>query len=139
MLATGVFLLFWWPLSHWFYPDAYHQFLGFKPGSYQDDMVKVIGTTGMMPVLMMLFSAMDPVRNRHMVLTIIAFSVLLAATYAFLVATGQFPAAELANVAFSAGAALFLIVVYPWRGEAETSANSHRRTKSGCVLGHHSP
>jgi hypothetical protein len=41
---NGIFLLFWWPLSHWFYPDFYHNLLGFTIGSYPDDLVKIIGT-----------------------------------------------------------------------------------------------
>jgi hypothetical protein len=44
-LAIMAALLFaWWPLSHWFFSDWYHGLLGFAPGSYADDMVKMIGT-----------------------------------------------------------------------------------------------
>lgn len=50
----GVLLLFWWPLSHWFFSDWYHGLLGFAAGSYPEGMVKMIGTCGVFPVLLAL-------------------------------------------------------------------------------------
>ena len=120
--GTGLFLLFWWPLSHWFYPDTYHQLLGFEAGSYQDNMVKVIGTTGLVPVLLLFFSAADPVRNRHMVMILIAFSALMAMTYVYLITSGQFPVLEFTNVGLSVFTALFLTLLYPWRGDISAEA-----------------
>ncbi len=116
---VGVFLFFWWPLSHWFYPDPYHQLLGFQVGSYQDNLVKVIGTTGIAPVLLLFFSAMNPIRNRQMIVTLIIFSFLMAGTFLFLILTGQFPKLEWINVCLLAFSALFLILCYPWKKREE--------------------
>lgn len=117
LLLNGLFVLFWWPLSHWFYSDFYHQLLGFKLGSYQDSMVKVIGTCGIIPVLLCLFSSKNPKRNRDLIIVIIIFSVLIAATFLYLITSGSFPVKELANVIFSLVSAIFLIVVYPWKAK----------------------
>ena len=111
----GIFLLFWWPLSHWFYPDWYHRLLGFHPDSYQYNLVKIIGTLGVVPVLLIFFSAAAPVRNKHMVIVLIIFSLLIAVTYLLLIASGQLPGLEIVNVALSAFSALFLAVLYPWQ------------------------
>jgi hypothetical protein len=113
--VVGIFLLFWWPLSHWFYSNFYHQLLGFKIGSYQDNMVKIIGTTGIIPVLLMIFSALDPLRNRHMIITLIVFSFSIALTYVFLITTDQFPKREYINVALSVFLGTFLLVFFPWK------------------------
>lgn len=113
--VMGIFLLFWWPLSHWFYPDWYHRLLGFQPNTYQNNMVKIIGTLGLLPVLLLFFSAAAPVRNKHMIIVLIAFSLSLAATYLFLIASGQFPALEMVNVGLSLFSALMLSAIYPWK------------------------
>lgn len=114
LCIVGVFLLFWWPLSHWLYPDLYHNLLGFTKGSYQDNMVKIIGTTGIMPVLMAFFSAINPIKNRDIIIILIAFSFLIAFTYLFLIITNQFPLLEYINVAISFFSAIFLLSFYPW-------------------------
>jgi len=111
---TGIFLLFWWPLSHWFYPDAYHRLLGFQAGSYPDSMVKIIGTCGFIPVLLMLFSAKNPGRNKDAIITIIIFAFLISLTYIYLIASGSFPVLEFVNVGFSLFSAFLLIFLYPW-------------------------
>ncbi len=113
--VMGIFLLFWWPLSHWFYPGWYHRLLGFQPGSYQDNFVKIIGTLGVVPVLLIFFSAAAPVRNKHMVIILIVFSLSIAATYLYLIASGQFPRLEMVNVGLSLFSALFLAALYPWK------------------------
>jgi hypothetical protein len=111
---AGVFLFFWWPLSHWFYPDLYHQLLGFVKGSYQDNMVKIIGTTGILPVLMAILSAINPYKNKDMIIILIIFSFLMAFTYLFLIITNQFPKLEYINVAIPLFSAVFLLLFYPW-------------------------
>lgn len=113
----GIVLFFWWPLSHWFYPVLYHSLLGFEPGSYPDNMVKVIGTTGIVPVLMILFAAYNPVKNKHMIIIMIIFSFLMAFTYVFLIVSGQFPVLEYINVGFSIFSGLFLSLCYPWKND----------------------
>lgn len=111
---NGVFLLFWWPLSHWFYSDFYHTLLGFKLGSYQDSLVKVIGACGMIPVLLLYFSAKNPIKNRDSIITLIIFLILLAGTFLYLILKGDFPVKEYLNVGLLTFSALFLILVYPW-------------------------
>lgn len=113
----GVFTLFWWPLSHWFYPDWYHGLLGFE--SYDDSLVKIIGTIGFFPVLGMFFAAADPIRNRDIVITTVVFSVLMAGTYVFLIWTRGFPILELVNVALLAGNVVFIAFLYPWSEAAD--------------------
>ena len=112
---TGIILFFWWPLSHWFYPDFYHRLLGFETGTYQDSMVKVIGTTGIVPVLLIIFSALDPIKNKFMIITLIVFSFLMIFTYLFLILTGQFPELEYINAGLLLFFATFLIFFYPWK------------------------
>jgi hypothetical protein len=45
---SGWLVLFWWPLSHWVYPDWYYHLLGFEnyPHSLDPALVKIIGTLG---------------------------------------------------------------------------------------------
>lgn len=111
---AGIFLFFWWPLSHWFYPDLYHTLLGFTKGGYQDNLVKIIGTTGIIPVLMAILSAINPIKNKDMIIILIIFSFLLAVTYIFLIITNQFPKLEIINVMISLFSTIFLSVFYPW-------------------------
>ena len=113
LLFLALFTLFWWPLSHWLYPDWYHELLGFN--GYDYSLVKIIGTTGVVPVLGMFFAARDPIRNRDFVSSILVFCVLLAATYVFLIETHGFPTREYANVALLVGNAALLGLLFPWR------------------------
>jgi hypothetical protein len=108
----GIFTLFWWPLSHWFYPDWYHNLLGFE--SYDYSLVKVIGTIGIVPVLGIFFSARNPVRNRDFILVLITFCILMAATYIFLITTRGFPVREYVNVGLLIFSAVFLTVFFPY-------------------------
>jgi hypothetical protein len=114
LIAEGIVVLFWWPLSHWLYPVAYHTLLGFEAGTYPDPMVKVIGTCGLLVALLLFLGARDPLRNRDLVVGVMAFSLLLAATYAYLIAKGDFPPRELVNIAFSLLTFLLLLLAYPW-------------------------
>lgn len=112
ILGGGLF--FWWPLSHWFYPEFYHHLLGFADGSWQRDMVTVIGTCGVMPVCVALFSARNVRRNRDGVLAIIIFALAMGVTYLYLIISGAFPKPELINTALCFFTAAFLSAVYPW-------------------------
>ena len=112
---NGIFLLFWWPLSHWFYPDFYHNLLGFTIGSYPDDLVKIIGTCGFIPVFLLFFSAINPLKNRDSIITLIIFAVLISMTYTYLIEKKGFPSLEFINVGFSLFSAVFLILFYPWK------------------------
>jgi hypothetical protein len=109
--VIGMFLLFWWPLSHWFYADWYHTLLGFS--SYDPALVRIIGTSGVVPVLMILVTATDPVRYRGNLAILLLFSVLLAGTYVYLIVNGQFPVQEMLNVVFCGVTALILLFLWP--------------------------
>jgi len=115
LLAIG--LLFWWPLSHWFYPDFYHELLGFK--QYSKDMVTIIGTCGTIVVSIAYFAARDVVRNRDCVKAIIIFSVLMGFTYIYLIAKGAFPVGEYFNVVLCFMTAGYLGFIYPWEMNEE--------------------
>ena len=111
LIISGVFTFFWWPMSHWFYPDWYHKLLGFT--SYDAALVKIIGTIGIFPVLCTLFAARDIRRNQDMILILIIFCVLMAATYVFLIITMNFPVLEIINVAILLISALTLGILFP--------------------------
>lgn len=116
LFIMGTLLLFWWPLSHWFYPVWYHQLLGFEnPLQYADNaLVKVIGTSGLFPVLLLLFVAGNPLRNRDMLLVLIINCVLWGLTFLYLVQQGQFPKMEYLNVALFFAAMMSLVILYSW-------------------------
>lgn len=109
LLVLGVFTLFWWPLSHWFYPDWYHRLRGFE--SYDYAPVKVIGTIGVVPVLGMLFASAE-----------LVFCVLMALTYVYLIRSHGFPQREYVNAALLGGNGILLAVLYPW-GAASAIGN----------------
>jgi len=115
LLLMGGLLIFWWPLSHWFYPDWYHTLLGFSAGTYPTALVRVIGTCGIVPVALALAVARDPLRNRDALITLMVFSLVMAATYLHLIDAGLFPHRELINVALCLFSALFMLICYPWR------------------------
>lgn len=109
--VMGLFLLFWWPLSHWFYADWYHTLLGFA--SYDLGLVRIIGTSGIVPVLLIFVTATDPVRYRGNLAILLLFSVLLAGTYVYLIVGGQFPMREMLNVVLCGVTALVLVLLWP--------------------------
>jgi hypothetical protein len=115
LIIMGLFLLFWWPLSHWFYADWYHELLGFT--SYDPGLVRIIGTSGIVPVLLIIVTATDPIRYRGNLGILILFSLLLAATYLYLILSGQFPAQELLNVALCLVSVIVILSLWP-RGKA---------------------
>jgi hypothetical protein len=117
VLGLAVFGLFWWPLSHWLYPDSYHDLLGFT-GPVDDSMVKVIGTIGVVPILGLFLIARDPLRNRDFVATLLVFYALMAATYVYLINAQDFPAGEYVNVGLLTANFVTLGLLYPWRRAA---------------------
>lgn len=117
LALLAVLGLFWWVLSHWLYPDWYHDLLGFE--SYVDSFVKVIGTLSIMPILGLFFTAANPIRNRDLFISLLILSVLMAATYIFLINVQDFPWQEYLNAAFLLGNAVILSLLYPWQ-EART-------------------
>lgn len=113
---VGTFTLVWWPLSHWFYPDWYHRLLGFE--RYDYSLVKIIGTIGIIPVLGIYFTALNPLRNRDIVITLLVFFVLMAATYIYLISAHNFPVLEYINVCLLLVNTIILGALYPWRSSA---------------------
>lgn len=109
--VMGLFLLFWWPLSHWFYADWYHTLLGFS--SYDPSLVRIIGTSGFMPVMLIFLTATNPVRYQGNLAILILFSLLFAGTYIYLIVGGLFPVQELMNVALCGVSAIVLLVLWP--------------------------
>jgi hypothetical protein len=113
LAILAIFGLFWWVLSHWFYPGWYHDLLGFE--SYVDSFVKIIGTLSIMPILGLFFTAANPIRNRDLFVCLLLLCVLMATTYVFLINTQGFPWQEYLNAAFLLGNAIILSLLYPWR------------------------
>jgi hypothetical protein len=106
--------LFWSPLSHWFYPDFYHYtFFGFD--AYDDAAVKIIGTISFIPTLLLFFSALNPIRNRDSVKTLIVAGFLMSGTYVYLINNYNFPALEYFNAVLFFLMASSLWAIYPWR------------------------
>lgn len=126
LALLAVLGLFWWVLSHWLYPDWYHDLLGFE--SYVDSFVKVIGTLSIMPILGLFFTAANPIRNRDLFISLLILSVLMAATYIFLINVQDFPWQEYLNAAFLLGNAVILSLLYPWQ-EARTMITIEKDTK----------
>lgn len=124
ILAT--FTLFWWPLSHWFYPDWYHRLLGFD--SYDYALVTIIGTIGFVPVANMFLLALAPLQNRHMALSLLLFFPLLAVTYLYLILLHDFPLAELFNVALLLLNTVLLAWLYPWHIRKRINAETKRHS-----------
>jgi hypothetical protein len=107
MLAIA--LLFWWPLSHWLYPESYHRLLGFAPGSYPTAMVRVIGTCGFLPVFVLAYLALRPFEKWLLVVFLGIFSAMLGGMYLYLILRGDFPRGEYLNV----GLCIVLAVALP--------------------------
>ena len=120
--VVGIFLFFWWPASHWFYPDAYHSLLGFE--SYDLPMVRVIGTLSLFSVIGIYFVVRDPLRNRDFFITLMVMSILMSATFLFLIWNGSFPAGEYIDVGLLAGNGIISALLYPWQ-QANQFATEH--------------
>lgn len=115
-LFLGLFLAFWWPLSHWFYPDWYHRLLGFE--SYDYALVKIIGTIGIIPVLGVFYTALNPLRNVDFVKVLLVFFVLMAVTYIYLITMHGFPTGEYVNVGLLIINTVIITAIFPWRNVA---------------------
>ncbi len=62
--AQAAIVLFWWLLSHWIYSEWYHGVMGFAPGSYNEDFVKIIGTMAIFPLAGLVHTALNPAAAR---------------------------------------------------------------------------
>jgi hypothetical protein len=77
--------------------------------------IAIIGSLAFLPVLGAFFTALNPLRNRDFVISLIALSVLMAATYIFLISRQAFPPQEYVNVALLVINTVVLVLLYPWR------------------------
>lgn len=113
LYIAGLALLFWWPLSHWFFSEWYHQILGFT--SWNDSFVRIIGTCGLAVTALIFLAAKNPLKNSDMILILIGFALALAATYTYNILYSDFPPAEWANVAACLINAGILMILRPRR------------------------
>lgn len=116
LLITSTLLFFWWPLSHWFYSTWYHTILGFE--TWNESLVKIIGTCGIFPVLIMFTSGLNPAKNRVNIFTIVVFFFLFGLTFLYLTISGAFPVKEYINVGLCFFSSIFLFIIYPKSLEA---------------------
>ncbi len=121
----GILAFLWWPLGHWVYPDWYHAILGFE--SYERSYVQVIGTLSVLPVLGVFFAAVNPLRNRDFVISLLFVSVLMIGTYIVLIHTQQFPTEEYFNVGLLAINTIVLGLLYPWK---QANASTYQQEES---------
>lgn len=137
LMLNGILLFFWWPLSHWLYSDLYHRVMGFGAVDAYDSFIKIIGTCGIIPVLLMLFSAKDPLRHRTEIITLIIFGFLLSATFGYLTFQGFLPVNEYFNAGLCFISSLFLLLAYPWKYQSYCpSGNSFSKKKQTRLSAH---
>lgn len=117
LFVLGLLLLVWWPLSHWLYSVWYHALMGFEnPAQYADNaLVRVVGLTGFFPVLLLFFAALNPLRNRDIVIVLIIYGVLGGCFTSYLIESGQFPRPEYLNVLLYFGTSVLLLILFPWK------------------------
>ncbi|MCP4539576.1 MAG: hypothetical protein GY832_20770 [Chloroflexi bacterium] len=111
--AFGILAFLWWPMGHWVYPDWYHGVLGFE--SYELAYVRVIGTLSVLPVMGILFTAANPLRNRDFIISLLVLSILMIGTYLLLIHTQQFPVEEYFNIILLTINTIVLSLLYPWK------------------------
>jgi hypothetical protein len=130
----GIFVLFWWPLSHWFYPKWYHRLMGFE--DFDASLVTIIGTTGLLVVMNIIVAAMDPVRNRSILAVLITFSIAMAGTYLFLIHARGFPTREYFNIALLIANTVILTALYPRGANLTASCASGVSPHSNSPVSH---
>ncbi len=108
--AVGVIFLFAWTLTHWFFYDHYARFLGVPEGTYQDSLIKMIGTCGVLLSMCFFVIAREPEKSRLLIKMVSAFLVLLAGTFLYLVLYSDFSKAEILNAVAFVAIAVFLPV-----------------------------
>lgn len=115
--TVGVIFLLAWTLTHWFFYDYYSLFLGVPPGTYQDSLIKMIGTCGVLLSMCFFVIAREPEKSELLIKMVSTFLVLLAGTFIYLVLYSDFSRAEVLNaVAFVAIAVLLRAstkLIYP--------------------------
>ncbi|MCK9170618.1 MAG: hypothetical protein M0P01_09410 [Treponema sp.] len=111
--VAGLFLISW-PLSHWFYYGLYTRFLGVSAGTYQDSLIKMIGTCGVLLSMCLAVIAKEPENSRLLMKMTSTFLVLLAATFVYLIEYKDFTRMEFLNAVFFVVIAVLLPVSYKW-------------------------
>lgn len=112
MISLSFLTFLWWPLSHWFYSDWYHRLLGFE--KWDESMVKMIGTCGLLPVFILLITGLNPVRYRRNAISIVIFMCTLGFTFLYLISRNLFPVGEYLNVFICFFSGLITLIIYPW-------------------------
>ncbi|WP_166963894.1 hypothetical protein [Yeosuana marina] len=113
-MVLSVFIFFYWVISHWFFSKWYHKLLGFKEGSYQESFVKIIGTNGILPSLVLFIIALNPETNKELAVIYLLFLLAMALTYLFLIFKYNFPEREYWNVALITINILIISFYFPW-------------------------
>lgn len=114
-LLQAVIVAFWWLLSHWLYSDWYHGVMGFAPGSYDDDFVKIIGVMALMPLVGLIEAARRPDTAAPFLRAYITWCFGMAATYAYTINFGDVPEREYLNAALLVVSGLALLYLFPRR------------------------
>lgn len=115
LLFLGGFTFFYWVVSHWFFSDLYHKMLGFKSGSYPRSFVKIIGTSGILPSIVVILTAFNPAKYSVLMVEWLAFMFLLAVNYFHLILKKDFPKREYINILLILGNIIFITAFFPWK------------------------
>jgi energy-coupling factor transporter transmembrane protein EcfT len=78
-------------------------------------MVTVIGACGLCIVIFSVIGAINPIKNRDLIIGLIITCFILAVMYAYLITSGNFPVRELFNLVLSALSGAALLLIYPWK------------------------
>lgn len=112
--CAAVLFFISWPMSHWFYYDLYTRFLGAAAGTYQDSLIKMIGTCGVLLSMCLFVIAKEPENSRLLMKMTSFFLMLLAATFVYLIEYKDFTRMEYLNASFFVVAAVLLPASYTW-------------------------
>jgi ABC-type Fe3+ transport system permease subunit len=65
-----------------------------------------------------MLAAMNPIRNRDLIIGLIISCFILATMYAYLVMSCNFPVREIFNLVLCVVSGVALMVIYPWKIES---------------------
>jgi hypothetical protein len=119
-LIVAILVFISWPMSHWLYYGLYAKFLGVPQGAYQDSLIKMIGSCGVLLSLCLLVVSKEPTTSYLLVKMISVFMILLSVTFMYLVFFSDFSRVELLNAGFFIIIAVMLPVSHRWANQPET-------------------
>lgn len=114
LFALGIFIFFYWPVSHWFFSDWYHKLYDFKKGSYPTSFVKMIGTNGILPSLCFIIIAVNPTAYRLLAIAMLIYLALMTFTYLHLIRIKEFPRKEFYNIILITCNLVIISLFFPW-------------------------